>query len=483
MPPKKSSREAPLTPVTEATPAEQLKTLLACATHDYAIKDYASAADLYSRAVEVQTSINGEMAPENADLLYLYGRALYHVAVSKSDVLGGQVAQEKKKTKSKKKKSNDATKHAGERSRSAVANAEQATSTGKPYFQIEGDDADWDTDEEDDNEAGEDTADQEGEDTAAAEDAAGEEADDDFTIAFEILDTARVLLSRQITEISSIDPTTITSAATSEAPTKSPTSFTSAHLSQKHTRTLLDRLADVHDLQSEISLENENFGLAITDARASLALKTLLYPFSSNMIAEMHLKLALALEMAAQTTTKGAEEDPLGRAEGEKVGVDDDLMAQAVTEMETAIASTKERVQEAAAALPALSDEAKTEKQTELKGVEELLADLEARLVEMRAPPQSMNAAVAGLAGVGEDPAAAIRGILGGLLGQAPEEQKKRIEEARATANDLTGMVKRKKPAEGNVGGGKRKADEVVEGKVKAKRARVEDAGEEDELA
>lgn len=38
-------------------------------------------------------------------------------------------------------------------------------------------------------------------------------------------------------------------------------------------------------------------------------------------------------------------------------------------------------------------------------------------------------------------------GMLGSLLGESTAQQKSRIEEATKTANDLTGMVRKKKPA------------------------------------
>ena len=66
--------------------------LKASATQQYSLKNYGAAADFYSEAAEVQDEIYGEMSPENADVLYQYGRCLYHLAVSNSDVLGGKVA-------------------------------------------------------------------------------------------------------------------------------------------------------------------------------------------------------------------------------------------------------------------------------------------------------------------------------------------------------------------------------------------------------
>lgn len=73
----------------------QLDHLKARATLKYSIKDYNAAAELYSEATELQAELNGEMSSLNADLLYKYGRCLYHVAVKNSDVLGLKVAGEK----------------------------------------------------------------------------------------------------------------------------------------------------------------------------------------------------------------------------------------------------------------------------------------------------------------------------------------------------------------------------------------------------
>ena len=86
-----SSAQTPgtLTPVSDKGP---LASLIAQATAKYAIKDYLPAAEYYSQATELQAELNGEMAAENADLLYSYGKCLYFVAVKNSDVLGGEAA-------------------------------------------------------------------------------------------------------------------------------------------------------------------------------------------------------------------------------------------------------------------------------------------------------------------------------------------------------------------------------------------------------
>jgi HAT1-interacting factor 1 len=74
-----------------------LADLCAKGTAQYAHKNYDEASDLFARASELQAELNGEMSPENAEILFLYGRSLFKVGQSKSDVLGGRAGGEKKK--------------------------------------------------------------------------------------------------------------------------------------------------------------------------------------------------------------------------------------------------------------------------------------------------------------------------------------------------------------------------------------------------
>ncbi len=74
-----------------------LADLCAKGTSFYAHKNYAEAADYYARASELQAELNGEMDPENAEILFLYGRSVFKVGQGRSDVLGGRAGGEKKK--------------------------------------------------------------------------------------------------------------------------------------------------------------------------------------------------------------------------------------------------------------------------------------------------------------------------------------------------------------------------------------------------
>jgi HAT1-interacting factor 1 len=63
----------------------------------YKHRKYDEAAEVYAQAAEMQAEMNGEMSPDNAEILFLYGRSLFKVGQGKSDVLGGKAPAEGKK--------------------------------------------------------------------------------------------------------------------------------------------------------------------------------------------------------------------------------------------------------------------------------------------------------------------------------------------------------------------------------------------------
>jgi HAT1-interacting factor 1 len=457
-----------------------LDDLVAQATAKYAVKEYRDAAELYSQGTEIQAQLNGEMSTDNAELYYLYGRCLYHVAVQNSDVLGAKVAGEKteegksgsKTGASGSSSRNDAGPSTSKKSEKAVAavaeksGAEKTEGGTVPFFQFEGDDnwADGSDEEEEDNEDGEGAA----------------EEEDDFSNAFEMLDLARVLLQRKLE-----------AAEKSEGSSKETKSTDTV-------RNIKERLADTYDLQAEISLENEQFPQAATDLRSGLELKSILYPPESSLLAEAHYKLSLALEFSSVTQQKDEEGNV---KEGEAAQVDEAMREEAAKEMEAAIASCRARIEKEEATLKQCqSDGSKKTKITRegIDDVKDMVQDMEQRvsrpyalsetyankrkLVELRQPPVSVNDPL----GTGSaDGATPLQGILGQILGESPEAQKARLEEASKEAKDLTGLVKRKKPASASESGklapegkGKRKADDEDVSSETSKKARVEDAGE-----
>ncbi len=355
------------------------------AAHHYAIKDYTTAADLYSEATELQTQLYGEMAPQNADLLYAYGRCLYHVAVGNNDVLGGGVAGEgeggKNKRKRKAPKVEGLGAHRVEEGAEAVeqeqlargvgGNADGSTITpqgqgkkeeSKPYFQITGDAEEWDDSDSDDR----------GGESEAADGEDGEEdgIGDDFATAYEILDLARLLLSQKIEALAE------KAAETGHGKSKKKDT---TELSQAK-----ERLADIHDLQAEISMENGRFADAITDAKASLVLKEELLSKESNLVAEAHFKLSLALEFASVTRVKSADGAPhvggeVQVDEGE-AQVDEAMREEAAMHMEAAIESSKRRVDSETKSLGSLEEEIRLKTEKSIADVKGMIQEMEERV-------------------------------------------------------------------------------------------------------
>lgn len=233
-----------------------LADLTAKATALYAQKKYDDASEVYAQAAEMQAEFNGEMSPENADILFLYGRSLFKVGQSKSDVLGGAPADEKKKSKTngaaKTKKETvkpGATSAVGEKSEaeeiaeekvalvaknttgSGLQDGDELSDAKKPLFQFTGDENFEDSDEDGESE-------EEGDGEGKGEE---EEEDDDLAVAFEVLDLSRVLFEKTLEHATESEGTG-TEAAQADSPT---------------TRHIKERLADTHDLLAEISLENE----------------------------------------------------------------------------------------------------------------------------------------------------------------------------------------------------------------------------------
>ncbi|EKV11157.1 hypothetical protein PDIG_47460 [Penicillium digitatum PHI26] len=458
--------------VSEQEKRTQLEDLIARAAAKDATKDYDSASEMYSQATELQAELNGELSPENADLLYAYGKSLYNVAVSKSDVLGSKVAGEQKPQSGTTSSTN--TYSAGSKSASdslvqdAIAHsmADKSSSTkradrepepteSKPFFQFTGD---------------ENFVESEDEDEEVAED---DEEDDDFANAFEVLDLARVLYLKKL------------SAAEENDGGKGKSAVVSSDV--KHIK---ERIADTHDLQAEISLEAERFSEAVTDLRTVLELRNSLYPPEDPSVAECHYKLSLALEFAS--AQQGGEEDG-----NNKPKVDEEMRKEAAIQMEYAITSCRVRMAQEEQKLEAEKDEDEDKATTtrrKIANVKEIVIDMEQRvsvfslaspfhrlidfidtdteinqLVDLRRPPVSAQQ---------NDQAneVMLKGFLGQIIGQSATDQKAQLEAVSQGATDLSAFVKRKpaKSSQQLETASKRPAEGPAENS--SKRSRVDDA-------
>lgn len=486
-----------VTPAMSELPADQrdfslkvsLADLSAKGTGLYAHKKYEEAAEVFAQAAEMQAEINGEMHNDNAEVLFLYGRALFEVGKNKSDVLGGKApeTQQPKKVKKAKAEPEAEVKNGGEADEAqqiaeekvAIIAAQttegkkevEAADKKKALFQFTGDE-NWDDSDEEEGAEGEEG---EGED----------EEEDDLAVSFEILEMAKLFFKRQMEEAAKQD-----GEADAESKGKDKAEETETNGANLKLRHIKERLADTHDLLAEIALENERYPDAVNDFRESLKYKQELHTdIASEVLAEAHFKLSLALEFSSVTKQSGGDDQQAAggsssAAQAEEP-VDQALRDEAATEMEAAIASQRAKLQNKEvelATLHSVEDNEVTRRQ--IAECKELIAEMEQRLVDLRKPPIDVEAAV-GLAGN------AMGGILGQALGESAEQTEARITEAKKTAKDLSGLV-RKKPVKdekaaateaaatnGSETNGKRKAEDDLAGdESDGKKAKVEDAVE-----
>ncbi|RMZ81667.1 hypothetical protein DV737_g2378, partial [Chaetothyriales sp. CBS 132003] len=340
-----TAQSAAPTAADEQTPAERLTALRAKATAEYAIKHYRDAAELYSQATELQAEINGEMAVENADLLYAYGKCLYYLAQQTSSVLGGDAAAAQLKASKEPKAAKKRKLNGAQTNADADADADKTKGKGR------------------------------------------EQA--------------------------------IADSQPSEA------------------RKIKTRIADIHDLQAEVSLEGEKYAAAVDDLEKCLALKLQLLPPESSLLAECHFKLSLALEFASQSQQRDSHGNPVG-----DIAIDWTIRDKAIAQQQAAIDSCKLRIEKESQALEekqgggGADDEAA---KAQIADVQEMIAEMEQHLADLRKPPISVKEETATkqheLAG----------SVLGSILGASDAEQAAALAKAAAGASDISGLVKRKK--------------------------------------
>jgi len=352
-----SPSDAP-TAVSVATPhaTEKLEELTKAASLQYSLKNFSEASDHYANAVEIQVNLNGEMAPENAELHFYYGRALYKVAIAKSDVLGSKVAQKEKKNPKTKSAQSGADVDSSVLANGATKDVQttEDTTQGKPYFQLTGMENWSDSDEEGEDEEG-----------------AQEDAQDDFGDAYEIFEIARVLYEKQLEAI-------IANGDVKGGKGK-------AELTPE-ARAIKEKLADIHYYLVQISFENERFHDAIPDARAALALQEELNPVGHENVTEAHYSLSLALEFAsiAKLRDQQAGRDSGASADEATDGeiIDWELRNEAIKHTHLAIQSLELRLEENQKKLSGqyLTSEQKKEAEAIIGDGKAMLEDLKTRV-------------------------------------------------------------------------------------------------------
>lgn len=478
----------------DMTPKDRLAHLTAKATAEYAVKHYNEAAELYSQATELQAELNGDMAIENADLLYAYGKCLFFLAQQTSSVLGGtaasaQLTAKKEKKVSKKRKINGTqTKAEGSSSKLEVTTDGETTApkatdvvpqeeinpvstaeSGKPYFRIEGDAPGWDSDEDEDEAQGEAPEQPEEEE---------EEDQDDMSDAYEMLDLARILYFKKL------DQSEQSILEKSDKGKYVPSIDLDPSLKEVKTR-----IADIHDLQAEVLLEGEKYAEAVDDLQKCLALKEELEPPESALLAECHYKLSLALEFKSQSQARDNDGNPVG-----DIQVDWTIRNESIAQQEKAIESCRLRIAKETKDMQALENgKEKDRMMAQIEDVQEMVSEMGQRLSDLRQPPVNVKEETM----MKEQ----LTGVLGDIFGASAEEQQAKLAKVTAGAADISGLVKKKKPktaidggdsgfgsaastpapevvAGGSKANGKRKVEfmEAVEDLGKGKKAKVEDA-------
>jgi HAT1-interacting factor 1 len=424
---------------------EKLDELTQAASLQYSLKNFSAAADHYADAVEIQAELNGETAPENAELLFYYGRALYKVAVAKSDVLGGKAAQEDKKKKKAKKETASSSAANGAKTESSKDTA--APKTASTYFQLEGDE-NWDTSDDEEDEEGGDA-----------------EEEDDFANAYEIFELARVAYQKQLDTLSE---------STGADKGKAPATLSPAE------RAIKEKLADCHGFLVEISLENERFHDAVADARSSLALQEEINSFEHENVTESHYSLSLALEFASvskirEDNVDAERQQEESNADSGEDGINWDLRNEAAKHTQLAIDSLQARLNKEQSALASestsLTDAQKKEKKAIIDDKKALLEELTGRLKELKQDPSKQTDFDS------IDPSV-VQGLFGSLLGADKTKQQEILKQATAQANDVSQVVRKKakpapKPVGADEGKGKRKLE--VEGEGSGKRSKTEE--------
>ncbi|KAK4701015.1 HAT1-interacting factor 1, partial [Phenoliferia sp. Uapishka_3] len=265
--PTESTSDVTTTPAEPApAPVSDSQSLLAQGIKALALKKYEQACESLSRAVEALTDLHGELAPEAAEAMVLYGKALLNNAIAQSAVLGGGPGK-------------------AEETEEAVQNAVAgpSTTTGPVtaqsiQFHFGGDAEDEEEGEGDEEEDGED------------EEAHGDK-DDDLETAFLMLDTARAIYSKIETKEAKLklgdvhrllgDVATEDGTSLSERP--SPHSAVS--------------LTILYSLTAQ-------FENAVTEYTSALSvLSTILEPFDRSL-SELHMLIALALDFVPEAVDR-----------------------------------------------------------------------------------------------------------------------------------------------------------------------------------
>ncbi|KAF8311404.1 hypothetical protein DL93DRAFT_2139663 [Clavulina sp. PMI_390] len=352
----------------------------------FALGKFEEAVGFYATALELMAEKYGENAPESADMLFAYGKALLENAIAQSAVLGKE-----------------------EPNPDAEEEEDKVTAKKASKFVFEGDGEDVVEFKQDGDAEGEEE--EEEEPQAGGDDDAPE---DDFNAAWEVLDLARALYEKQPNANS--DETQL-------------------------------KIADTYITLGDISLETEKFDQAIADFTEGLKIKTAILPKHSRQITEAHYKLGLVLDLTSGRLGDAIVEvqkalDSIERRlevlKGKEQGI--------VTVQATGDEEGKGKGKGAATGLELKEDDPimkMTAEQigAEIKEFEEFKQELLGKIEDLKSVPQGLDTTVISTGGKMSAPALAAAQLTA-ELGGGPSASL-----SDAPVNDLSGMVKKKKKA------------------------------------
>ncbi|KAG8857929.1 hypothetical protein FRB91_010625 [Serendipita sp. 411] len=361
-----------------------LETLIGKAKRAFALKQYEQAATTYATALENYAK---ECTPATVDIYYLYGCALLENAIASNNVLGNKQEGEEEPEEPEPKVEDDAK--------------------GRFFFGADG------TTGEDDPEvdlfAQAKAAEQE-EEQEKEEQGDVEEPEDDFEASWDILDLARTTYETMQGDESQL------------------------------------KLAATYMALGDISLETEKFDQAILDYKSALDIKEKLLPHTNRQIAEAHFRLSLAFDM-----TSGKLENQIEHVEKaleslkERLTILKELLPKAAESKPTEDAVSDPKGKGKATAvqenplgwtpkIESLDNMIKSEIEAEIKDVSSLSEELEAKLEDIRATLAD---------GAGGTTMDRVSRELDQELNAGGFGPSVAIDQP---VNDLTAMVKKKKP-------------------------------------
>ncbi|KAJ2960736.1 hypothetical protein NQZ79_g3963 [Umbelopsis isabellina] len=326
-------------------PSPEIVSLIHEGSRAFSLHDYETSTAKFGQACELLDKQFGELSPQCADTYFMYGKSLLQYAIQQNSVLGNKAAEEStaiEETESRKLcfKALWTDSHI---EYSLCPFTEDVTASN-PRFHFEGE-PDLREVEPEGEEAG--NNDENEEDAEENEEAEGnqEGEGDEFNDAWDVLDIARVIYEKDDSP---------------EAKAK---------------------LADVYVCLGDVSLETEKFDQALPDFRAAIDIKQTILEPDNRELAELHYKLALALEYSTS-------EQHLAVEETEKAVKVLRKRLEVLQDKQLAESGDKKGKGKSTESEASKDANQNTDIQKEIKEIQELIPDMEVKIEELKNPKQ-----------------------------------------------------------------------------------------------